>query len=192
MPDESTGLTSQREDRPDKTVSISWRPLCLILVLSLGIRVWWLMNKVTVIEGEGANYARLAENLATGKGWVGTGGQADLFYPPLFSLFIAGAFRALHNAELAGRLISISFGMLLIIPIFLISREIYYQAVGYIAALIAALHPFFVSVSATVYAESTYSFFLFMGIYYGIRSARRLSSREAIMAGLMLGLAWLT
>jgi len=164
----------------------------IVLLLALGVRVWRLLDKVTIIEGEGVNYARLAENLATGKGWTGTGGQPDLFYPPLYPLLIAGTMRAVHNAELAGRLIAMCFGVLLIFPIFLISREMYSRRVAYVAALIVALHPLLIGVSTAVYSEFCYLFFLFMAIYYGILSARRLSLGKAVISGLLLGFAYLT
>ncbi|HUO24395.1 MAG TPA: glycosyltransferase family 39 protein [Candidatus Aquilonibacter sp.] len=165
--------------------------LGFILSLSIGARIWWVKYKVTEIEGEGANYARMAENISLGKGWLGMQGHLQLFYPPLFPLLVAKTYPLVHDAEIAGRLVSILFGSLLIFPIFFLARELYGERAGYLAALCVALHPVLVGISAGVYSESTYLFFLFLAFYLGIRAARKQDFKWAIASGTSVGLAYL-
>ena len=184
-PDAGRLFSGHRDD-------LSWKFLGLLLLLALTARCWWLLSRVTVIEGEGANYARMAENIALGKGWIGTQGHLQVFYPPLYPLLIAGTYPLFHDAEIAGRLISILFGTFLVIPIFLIAREWYGQSVGYLAGMIVALHPVLVGISAAVFSESTYLCILFLAFYWGLRSAIEQSYGKAIAAGALFGLAYLT
>ena len=192
LADHAERVSSRHPPRSHQSSVLAKFSLIVLLLLALGVRVWWLTSSVTIIEGEGANYARMAENIATGKGWLGTQGHLQVFYPPLFPLLVAGGYLAVHNAELAGRLISMLFGAFLIFPIFLIARELYGEPVGYIAALIVAFHPMLVGVSAAVYSESTYLFLLFTAVWWGIRTSREQSRRRAIVAGALFGLAYLT
>ena len=174
--------------RPD----MSWVALGVLLGSSLAVRIGWLVFKTTVIEQEGSYYARLSENLAVGNGWVGIHAYGlQLGYPPLFPLLIAGSYLLVHNAELAGRLVSLLFGSFLFLPIFLIAREMYDQRVAYIAAVFGVFHPILVGMSVAVYSEATYLFLLFMGVFYGVCSARKLSYWKATAAGTLLGLAYL-
>ena len=171
----------------------SWAPVATILALSFAVRIGYLLARPMVIEAEGAYYARVAENLAAGIGWVGIHQSGLLLlYPPLFPLLIAAVHLLVGNVELAARLVSLFFGSALVVPVFLIAREMYGQRVGYVAGLITALHPVMVGMSTAVYSEVTYLFLLFSGIFYATRSAREQSCWKAVAAGVLFGLAYLT
>ena len=45
--------------------------LVSLVVLAIAIRVWWLLIYGEVIENEGSEYARLAQNLLNGNGYEG-------------------------------------------------------------------------------------------------------------------------
>jgi 4-amino-4-deoxy-L-arabinose transferase-like glycosyltransferase len=176
----------------DQRLALTKISVSILLLLSLVVRIWWVIHRGTVIEGEGANYARMAENIATGKGWLGMQGHLQLFYPPLFPLLIAAVYPLVHNAELAGRLVSIAFGTFLVVPVFLIAGELYDKRVAFIAASIVALHPMYVGVSSAVYCESTYLFLLVLAMLCGIIAAKEQSYSIAIASGVLIGFAYLT
>jgi 4-amino-4-deoxy-L-arabinose transferase-like glycosyltransferase len=167
------------------------KSLLILFLLALAIRIWWIKERVTTIEGEGVHYARMVENLAAGKGWVGMGGALQVFYPPLYPLLSTGIYFFIHNSELSSRIVSMLFGVLLIFPIFLIASELYDKRVALIAATLVALHPMFVGVSAAVYSESTYLFLLFTAVFCGMRSIRRQSKAWATASGILFGFAYL-
>ena len=79
----------------------------------------WAYWQTGAIESEGAEYARIAENLRSGVGYVGlvTPG-AQLNFNPLFPLLIAGTSFVTHNYELAGRVVALIMGALLPLPVF--------------------------------------------------------------------------
>ncbi len=176
-----------------KSAPRNWLPIAFILAVSITVRLAHLLAGPMVIEPEGAYYARVAENLAAGSGWVGMYARGlQLIYPPLYPLLIAGVHILGPHVELAARLVSLLFGSLLVVPVLLISRFMYGQRVWYVAALITAIHPVLVGISTAVFSESTYLFLLFMGIFCAMVSARDLSCRSAIIAGALVGLAYMT
>src|SRR5215468_5508572 len=83
--------------------------ITLIAVVSFAVRIAALRYWGTgAIESEGAEYARLAQNLQRGVGYVGiaTPGH-QLIFPPLFPLLIRGASLITHDYVRAGRLVSL-------------------------------------------------------------------------------------
>ena len=42
----------------------------MILFLSFSVRIYWMITQKGVIENEGGEYARLAENVLAGKGYL--------------------------------------------------------------------------------------------------------------------------
>src|ERR1700693_4338587 len=93
----------------------SWAFLIIAVADSFAVRVaGWAYLQTGAIESEGAQYARIAENLRNGVGYVGlvTPGS-ELLFNPLFPLLIAGTSFFTHNYELAGRLVTLIMGALL-------------------------------------------------------------------------------
>src|SRR5216684_7066640 len=136
-----------------------WIWLTLIVVASFAVRLGaWAYWQTGAIESEGAEYARLAENLRNGVGYVGlvTPG-AQLNFNPLFPLLIAGTSFVTHNYELAGRLVALIMGALLPLPVFGIASRLFSRRVGFIAAGLTLLHPLLVNLSFAVYSEGPYA-----------------------------------
>src|SRR5271166_1212128 len=92
-----------------------WVLLSLMVVASFAVILAALAYWQTgTIESEGAEYAKIAENLRNGVGFVGlvsSGPQVN--FPPLFPLLIAGASFVTHDYESAGRLVALVMGALL-------------------------------------------------------------------------------
>src|SRR6266851_8063644 len=141
-----------------------WLLLALMVAASFAVRVAaWAHWQTGAIESEGAEYARIAENLRNGVGYVGlvTPGS-ELLFNPLFPLLIAGTSFVTHNYELAGRLVALIMGGLLPLPVFGIASRLFNRRVGFIAAILALLHPLLLNLSFTVFSEGPYAtLFLF-------------------------------
>jgi len=169
-----------------------WVPLASILVVSVTARIVSLLARPMLIESEGAYYARVADNFAAGAGWIGMHAWGlQLLYPPLFPLLIAGVHLMGPNVELAAKLVSLFFGSLIVIPVYLIAKEMYDHRVGQTAALITALHPVLVGASVAVLSEASYTFFLYAGILCSLLAARSQYRATALCAGVAFGLAYL-
>ena len=167
--------------------------LFMILFAAVILRSYWLVTQTHAIESEGAEYASLARNLVRGIGYVGSlEGGIQLLFPPLYPILIAGASFISNNFETAGQIVSLTFGIALVITVSAIARVMYGPRVGLIAALVTALHPLLIALSAAVYSEGPYLTFVMGGIYCGLKIAYSKHLKYSIFAGICFGLAYLT
>ena len=162
-----------------------------IVLLAACLRIYWLVTQPVVISNEGAEYARIAENLVKGIGYVGTMGGPQLIFPPLYPILIAALHFLVGDFELAGRIVSLILGTCLVIPVYGIANLFYGRRVALIGAILIACHPILVGLSAEVYSESPYATLLFAGVYWSVRALRLQSYKHCLAAGISLGLAHL-
>jgi 4-amino-4-deoxy-L-arabinose transferase-like glycosyltransferase len=162
------------------------------MVLAFGLRLFCVIFFTGAIDPEGAEYARIAENLISGNGYQGiaTPGK-QLFFPPLFPYLIAAISLLTHQVELAGRLVSLTMGAMLVVPVYLIGLHLYGRAPAYVAAALIALHPYLIFYSSTVYCEPTYLTLVLTGIYWSLRALRLRTAGSFLLAGSFFGLAYL-
>src|ERR1700732_2587699 len=140
-----------------RTAIVGRLPLLLILLLAFALRLLSARFLMGSIDSEGAESARIAENLLNGNGYVGIAiPGTELMFPPLFPLLIAAVSLLTHQSETAGRLISVTMGTLLVLPVYFIALSLYNRRVSYVAAMLTACHPLLVGYSATVFSETTY------------------------------------
>src|ERR1700720_937625 len=168
-------------------------PLLLILLLAFTLRLLSARFIMGAIDSEGAEYARIAENILNGNGYVGIAlPGAQLSFPPLFPLLIAAVSLLTHQLDLAGRLISVTMGTLLVLPAYSITLQLYNRKVAYVAALLTACHPLLVGFASTVFSETTYMTFVLSGAYWSLGCLSLQSARAFLLAGGFFGLAYLT
>jgi len=169
--------------------------LWLILLMALSLRLGWLVthSQTANIGGEGSEYARLADNLRTGNGYVGIFNLGpQLMFPPLYPVLIASFSLITGEAELAGRLVSLIMGTCLVVPVFFMALQIYGRRTAFIAASLVAAHPVLVKLSAEVYSEALYLTLLMSGVYWSLRSLEFENLRNNVLAGAFFALAYLT
>ncbi len=172
--------------------NITLLTLFLLFCGGLCVRFYWLNANPGIIENEGGEYARLAENVFHRVGYIGTQRGTQLLFPPLYPLLTTLVMGVVGDSELAGRLTSLLMGSLLLIPVYLLITTIYSRKTALLGALLVALHPYLIQVSVSVLSEATYLFFMLCGLYSGIVALYRPSRRVMIYSGLAWGLAYLT
>ena len=151
-----------------------------------------MLRHTPVISAEGSEYVRMALNLAHGHGLVGNLEGPETMYAPLFSLLTAGVYFVVRSGELAGHLVCLLFGTLLVLPMFLISRHLYGNRVAYVVGLLAALNPLLIELSASIYNENVYLPLLLFSTYFGMLALESRRIRDCCLTGLFIGLAYLT
>jgi len=125
--------------------------LILIFFAALIVRVLCAIIFSGEIDTEGAEYARIAQNIVAGNGYVGIATEGtQLFFPPLFPLLIAAVSFLTGDAEIAGRVINVVFGSLLVFPVCFIGRRLFGEGIGLGGAALVAAHPYLVVMSSTV------------------------------------------
>jgi 4-amino-4-deoxy-L-arabinose transferase-like glycosyltransferase len=92
----------------------------------------------------------------------------------------------------AGKAVSTLMGSLLVIPLYLLGKEIFSKQVGYIASIFAALSPTLVFISGIVLSQSTYITLLITALYLCWLAFNINSYKFALIAGLMFGVSYLT
>jgi 4-amino-4-deoxy-L-arabinose transferase-like glycosyltransferase len=169
-----------------------WARLSVLLAVSAALRlVWWRLGP-QVIEAEGSYYARVAENLAAGRGLIGLREAGlQLLYPPLYPALIAVGVKLGLASEAAGRLVSVIAGSWLPVIVCLLARRIHGAAAGWLAGALTALHPLLIGISAAVLTESTYLTLSMLAILFVVELLARDSRPWALGAGALFGLAYL-
>jgi 4-amino-4-deoxy-L-arabinose transferase-like glycosyltransferase len=167
--------------------------LLLILALAFALRSLSALFLTGSIDPEGAEYARIAENLLNGIGYVGIAiPGTELMFPPLFPFLIGAVSLVAHQAEFAGRLISVVMGTLLVLPVFFIASKLYNDTAAYISAALVACHPMLIGYASTVFSESTYITLVLSGAYFSLQCLSLPTARRFLLAGIFFGLAYLT
>ena len=177
-----------------KTRRLTLLFLIALLLASFGIRAYaWHHWRTGAIESEGAEYARIAENLRTGHGYVGISTPGtQLVFPPLFPSLIAATSLATHNDyELAGRLVALLCGAFLPLPVFGVALRLFDRRTAAIAAMLAAGFPLFINLSFTVFSEGPYLTALLCAVYLTLNAFSHPSIKNWALAGAAFGLAYL-
>ncbi len=167
--------------------------LIYLLILSALVRIAWWDWRVAVIENEGAEYARIAQNLRLGNGYVGTMVGPELVDPPLFPVFIvAASYLTGNNYERAARTVTLAAGLVLVAATFLLARRLYGTQVAAIAGLLVSLSPILIAASVQACADGVYTSMVILGLYLGLRAVEQFTPIQFGVVGIVFGLAYLT
>lgn len=168
------------------------RPLLSTLVAALALRAFALVLTSGAIDGEGAEYARLAQNLLQGNGYTGIAEEGrQLFFPPLFPFAIAAVSLVTRDAELAGRMLSLTMGTLTVLPTYLIALRMYDRRTAAVAAIFVTCFPFLIYLSTTVNCEITYLTLVLTALYLAMAAIETPTPRRLLSSGAFYGLAYL-
>jgi len=173
--------------------SLHWVLMASIVVISLAVRIASLhFCGIGAIESDGAEYARIAENLRKGLGYVGivTPG-AELNFPPLLPLLIAGASFITRDYMQAGRLVALIAGALLPLPVFGITARLFGRRAAIIATALAIANPLLVNLSFAVLSEGPYLTLILTAVYLVLTAFDRPSIPKWCLIGGVFGVAYL-
>ena len=144
--------------------------LAILLLISLLLSIY-LFFRTYVISSDGASqYIPMAKVFASGlyKEAIGFSGQQ-----PLYSFLIALISPLVSDFEVAGKLISSFFGILVIFPVYFLGKRVFDQKIAFFSAFFLAIHPYFRRFSGDVLKESTYLFFLAIAIWFTLKTVQR-------------------
>ncbi len=180
----------QRPSPLSALVQLIRQPLFWLVLGALVLRCLVLLLWTGAIDGEGAEYARIAQNLLWGRGYSGIAEPGkQLFFPPLFPFAIAGLGWILRDMELAARSISVVMGAVLVLPTYSAARRMFDHRIGLLAGAIVAGHPYLVYMSIRANCEMTYLTLLMSGIALTFVTISSGSYRTFALAGTSFGLA---
>jgi 4-amino-4-deoxy-L-arabinose transferase-like glycosyltransferase len=192
------GGTSRRF--PLSRGELAW--LCAIVALGFALRLGWVLTVTPVVEGlnDVRWYYVTASNLAHGYGMTanlvffyglvpGPGGSQAVFWPPGYSLTLAGFFALFGSSLMVGEVVNVIAGTITVLLTFLIGARVFGVRTGLVAAALFALYPASIYWSDMLLSETVFSVPFGVAILLLIRSGRRPSPMLALLFGLVLGYA---
>ena len=162
-----------------------------ILVAAVALRGYWAIHHGAVLEGNGCEYARIAENLVRHGAYVGLSGEPELMFPPLYPILLALGSLVAGSVDGATRLVPFLAGVLLVPAMVALAWLLYGPRVALGAGALAALHPLLIDLSGSAFSEGIYLPLMVMGLYWGLRSLDADTLAPTVWCGVMCGLAYL-
>ncbi len=157
-----------------------------LFLAALLIRLYFVQF-YKVISADGVGYVLSARDIVSGAGW-GKTATYGMVYPSLVGL----ASLPVGDMELAGRLVSIVMGSLLVIPLYLVSKELFSKWVGVMACILVLVWSPLRMWSCEVMTQATYITLLMTGLYLVRVAIRRVSFKVSFFAGMVMALSYLT
>jgi 4-amino-4-deoxy-L-arabinose transferase-like glycosyltransferase len=183
-----------QQDDPRLYKFRAWHVIILLLLIAFALRLVLLLQP-EVIHNDGTEYVRHAKEVLAGN-WTGGKGTPDYpstgKFPPAYPAFIAFIFLFIKNFELAGILVSVIFGTLLVLPVFYLGKEIFGEKVGVLSGLLVAVQRFLHTSSGSVLTESTYYFFIAASVLFGWRAFSQGKFHHVLLFSLFVSMAYLT
>ncbi len=165
---------------------MNWRPLGTLLLLALALRIAAAAN-TAVINHDGARFTMSARAMLAGDWDAALNVEPRM--PPLYPLAIAALSFLTGSLGLAGVVISVLCGTLLVVPIYLLARAMWDDRVAFLTGLVVAILPDLALTSGDVWTEPLFLLCFFGSIAAIWFAAERPSIGLHALAGLLGGLA---
>jgi hypothetical protein len=162
-----------------------WKILVFLIALSFFLRVFLIIYPEP-IHNDGIEYIRHAKEVLAGN-WMG--GESGPVYP---TFIVLAYYTFIKNYELAGILVSVIFGTLLILPVFYLGKIIFNEKVAVLSGLVTAVHPVLQINSGSVLTESTYCFFIAASVLFGWRAFSHGKFHHVLLFSHFVSMAYLT
>jgi 4-amino-4-deoxy-L-arabinose transferase-like glycosyltransferase len=147
----------------------------------------YLLWQYYCISSDGVVYLRAAGEFYRGDIAAGL----SSVYPPGYPLLAAAVYPLIGEWELAGQLVSLLFGVLVLFPLYWIFAELFGERVALFACFLAAISPFLALYSVHVRSESTYIFCSVLALYLFLSAIERQRRWAWFWGGLVAGFAYL-
>ncbi len=161
--------------------------LLLILAIAAGLRLHAAVTTHEAPRDDALEYDILAQNLSSGRGYVGALGAPTSFRPPLYPFLLAALYSVFGHSYPAVRLFQACLDTLTVFLLYLIGRRIHSEKAGLLAGLFAAVYPSYVILTKFLFTETLFTFLLTLSVFLFLK-VRGLKSKTApIFLGLTLG-----
>jgi 4-amino-4-deoxy-L-arabinose transferase-like glycosyltransferase len=145
-------------------------PRLLIFVFILGFVIRLYACQYTyIVNPDGALYIHQAKAIYYGQ-WEELSSCGAVNFVSSYPLFIVGGYTIFHDWIISAKFISLVFGSLALIPVYLLLRRFLDQRISVLGAFVFSVTPLFVARSADVIRDPIYWFFAALGLYFFISS----------------------
>jgi 4-amino-4-deoxy-L-arabinose transferase-like glycosyltransferase len=142
------------------------REVFLVFLLAFVVRLF-AANYTYIVNQDGVLYIHQARAIFYGE-WENLK-TCILPYISNYPIFVAGAFAIFRDWIVAARSISILFGTITLIPLYLLLKRFFEDKINFLVVLMYALTPVLVGRSADVVRGPVYWFFISWGLYFFVR-----------------------
>ena len=169
------------------------RKLLLLALAGLFVRAaFLLLEPETPLIGDEQVWTNWAiKDLATGKVRFSPFRAGMIFYPPLYSYFVA-AFHEPFATLVAVKWAQVVVSSLIVLAVGRVGATVFGERAGPVAGAIAAFHPELVWFSVHFWSETLFLAFLWWAFERMLAADARASTRSAVAAGVLWSLAVLT
>ncbi|HEX9971679.1 MAG TPA: glycosyltransferase family 39 protein [bacterium] len=170
-----------------KANSNKYYSLFIIIAVALIVRLFFLRFEYAAGWDE-INYLKLGAS-----GTIhGLNHVLHPYWSPFYPLTVALMGKLFHNYEMAGRLVSILCGTLLILPVFGFSLKYFSQRIAIFNSLVIAFFPALIESSTAAETEPLYILLAITGILFGFYVLNQKSIFGAAIVGILFAFAYLT
>lgn len=153
----------------------------IYLIVLIGLSSFLLFYKLghlSLWDPDEPRYAETAKQMVKTGDWLVPrfNGKERFDKPILFYWLIALAYKAFGISEFAARFWSAFFGLIGVIIVYLMGREMFSPRAGFLAGLVLATNIQYIAVSRLAITDMTLTFFLeltFFSFWFGYRSKNR-------------------
>lgn len=162
-----------------------WRLLGVVLVLSLGLRAAILLSPAGdgAINRDGVLYLSAAQLLQEGR----VQESLEIYPMPLYPAAIALTERLVGDWILSARLLSAASIVLLILPLFFLTRLLFDHRAAFWACLLCALAPELNKLTVQVIRDPLFLLIFTTAVYFAVKS---MASRRSIHLALAIAFSW--
>jgi 4-amino-4-deoxy-L-arabinose transferase-like glycosyltransferase len=159
----------------------------MVFLVALSVRAYLVLQH-RCINPDGIQYIEMAAFLRAGA-WREA---LAYFYPPGYPLLISLLYPPLADWELAGQIVSLIFGSLLVFPLFFLIKSMYSSKTALLAIVLLSFAPYPARLSAEVRSEAPYIFFATLALLFLHLGLKRWSFWRAGLCGISASAAYLT
>jgi 4-amino-4-deoxy-L-arabinose transferase-like glycosyltransferase len=162
-----------------------------ILLILLGMTFALRLYAVLMAQGianDSVVYGFVARDFLRGQLIKGLSSPAPPFYPFLISLFSIQT----TYIEMTGRLFSLFFGTMIVLPLYYLVKEAIGQREAIFSTLFCSFHPYLVTYSGMFLTEVTYGGLLILSIYLFWTGLKKEKIWRMMLSGFFLSLTYLT
>ena len=162
--------------------------IILLALLIPAFFIRYFFANAQIITNDGVLYIKIAKGISSGN----LQGVTDYGFFNLYSFLIALFQTVLRDWEFSGKMVSVVFGTLTIIPLFFLTRELFNQNIAIVSVLFYAIHPRFVEYSSDVLRDPVFWFFSIASLWLACEGISRKKYFVFVFASLSTGLAMFT
>lgn len=161
-------------------------------MVSLSFLLRFLTAYAEVAYPDSCLYLSYAKAILNGKLSFDFKQGTEMILPPLYSLFSAAVSFINVDLELAGVLVSVLAGALLIIPVFYLAKDIYNETAAWIASALVMFSPHLLHWSGAILTESLFITLFISGITLGWYAFQGNKKLFIFLSGVVIGLSYMT